>query len=371
MKAHVRVMMFVLAVASAAGGPAITGTAVAEAAKDFTYEEAEIQAVKSTPDGIVLSLNKGSVDRIFVGSTGLVYQGSSANFLADEADEKVRFEVKTLSPNSAEALILQGDVDLDDLSSNPRVVLRAKRSNVSCSRLDRVDGIAIDSCVVEKVKKWDQVIARIAGAKGVSASLIKGVIAAESGGDEDEVSPTGYKGLMQASKKASDLKGENSIASGAQNLLDKERALRIRLKSSGLNLDTMSPDAKLDAILAAYNAGQVSVHRAIEYAGKDGKLDQWAELLYFQRGVMMTGAYSAKTAFRWCLGSAPERDKTKLIAEAESKRRALIGKGLTPEQALAAGFPALTICAAKYKARFGLPYRSKITAYRRYFENTK
>ncbi len=340
-----------------------------EAPSSFRYLQARIIRIEGKGDAIRLVLDAGRAAGVFEGSTGLVYVGQGAAFLED-GDEKIRFEVKKVGERESEAIVFQGDADADDFKSNPRVVLRAQPVAPRCSASTTVDGERIDGCVLDRIKKWDAVIDRVAAEKGVDKNLVRGVIAAESGGDEKEVSPSGYKGLMQSSRNASDLDGKTSIESGSQNLKDKEKALRIRLTGEAIDLDSLTPDSKLDAILAAYNAGQVSVHYAVKYAAAAGDKNRWADVGPFTRAVLNTGAYNAKAAFSTCLPNAPKADMAKLVAEAEAARRSIVGKDLTEAQA-AAKVPALTVCAAKFKATHSPRYRKRINAYRHYFEQTK
>lgn len=336
---------------------------------NYTYLEAKIRRVEGSGATQKLILDVGKNQRVFEGSTGLIYVGQSKAFMAD-GEEKIRFEVKKVGDAESEAVIFQGDADAKELAENPRVVLRASKVVEACGPRGTVDGQRIDGCVVERIRKWDAVIERVAKEKDLDANLIRGVIAAESGGDEKEVSPSGYKGLMQSTRNEADLDGEKSIQSGASNLKDKEKALRIRLKGEGIDLDTLSADAKLDAILAAYNAGQVTVHYAIKYAAAAGDKNKWADVAPFTRAALNTGAYNSKAALHYCAASTSKADAPKLVADAEAARRKLVGKELTEAQASAEA-PALTVCAARFKATFSPRYRVRINAYRHYFEQAK
>ena len=340
-----------------------------EAPASFRYLQARIVRVEGKGDAMRLVLDAGRGAGVFEGSTGLVYVGQTGAFLEDDG-EKIRFEVKKVGDRESEAIVFQGDADADDFKANPRIVLRAQPVAPRCSPNATVDGESIDGCVLDRIKKWDAIIDRVAAEKGVDKNLSRGVIAAESGADEKEVSPSGYKGLMQSSRNAADLDGTTSIESGSQNIKDKEKALRSRLTGEGINLDSLSPDAKLDAILAAYNAGQVTVHQAVKYAAAAGDKNRWADVGPFTRAALNTGAYSSKAALSTCLPNAPKAEAAKLVADAEAARRSIVGKDLTEAQA-AAKVPALTVCAAKFKAIRSPRYRKRINAYRHYFEQKK
>lgn len=335
----------------------------------FRYHQARILRVEGKGDAMRLVLDAGRAAGIYEGSTGMVYVGQSAAFLEDDG-EKIRFEVKKVGDRESEAIVFQGDADADDFKANPRVVLRAQPTAPRCSPNATMDGERIDGCVLDRIKKWDAVIDKVAAEKGVDKNLVRGVIAAESGGDEKEVSPSGYKGLMQSSRDAADLDGKTSIESGSQNIKDKEKHLRIRLAGDKIDLDSLSADAKLDAILAAYNAGHVSVQYAVRYAAAAGDKNRWADVGPFTRAVLNTGAFNSKAAFSSCLPNAPKADMARLVAEAEAGRRSIIGKDLTEAQA-ATKVPALTICAARFKATHSPRYRKRINAYRHYFEQKK
>ncbi len=347
----------------------VRDAAAAPAQVSFTYLDAKIRRVEGAGAAQKLILDVGKNQRVFEGSTGLIYVGQSKAFMAD-GEEKIRFEVKKVGDTESEAIIFQGDADAKELADNPRVVLRAAKAAEACGPRGTVDGQRIDGCVVDRIRKWDAVIDRVAKDRDLDGNLVRGVIAAESGGDEAEVSPSGYKGLMQSSRSENDLKGETSIESGAANIKAKEKALRIRLKGEGIDLDTLTPDAKLDAILAAYNAGQVTVHFAIKYAAGAGDKNKWSDVAPFTRAALNTGAYNSKAALHYCAPTASKADAPKLIADAEAARRKLIGRELTEAQASAEA-PALTVCAARFKATFSPRYRVRINAYRHYFEQAK
>jgi soluble lytic murein transglycosylase-like protein len=80
---------------------------------------------------------------------------------------------------------------------------------------------------------------------GVDSALIRGVIAAESGGNKDLVAKSGYTGLMQAGKGEPHKRPAVSIEAGTKKLRDFRVVMEGVLKSRGQRYDLLPEDEQL------------------------------------------------------------------------------------------------------------------------------
>lgn len=117
----------VLASAGAVTVPALTGDSTAQA-KDWHYEKG---GVVLGWNGKQLVLSVGTKAGVYDGSTGMLYRGSSADFLTDAAGKKIRFEVVKVTEGTSLAKIIEGSFEPSMLVANKRVVLRAKNQPVA------------------------------------------------------------------------------------------------------------------------------------------------------------------------------------------------------------------------------------------------
>jgi soluble lytic murein transglycosylase-like protein len=103
-----------------------------------------------------------------------------------------------------------------------------------------------------KSSRFDPIIDKYSVQYGLDPSLVRSVIATESGFNERAVSPKGARGLMQLMPgTAADL--------GVRNILDPEENIHGGVKHLRFLLDTFNNDLSLS--LAAYNAGHNRVQR--------------------------------------------------------------------------------------------------------------
>lgn len=103
-----------------------------------------------------------------------------------------------------------------------------------------------------RLTKYEPIIREAAGSFGVSDSLIKSVILAESSGRAEAVSKANAKGLMQ-------LLDSTAMDMGVKNIFDPKENIFGGTKYLSLMLNEFNND--LDLALAAYNAGPGNVKK--------------------------------------------------------------------------------------------------------------
>ena len=178
----------------------------------------------------------------------------------------------------------------------------------------------------ERLQQYDDIIKRIAKETGIDAAVIRAIIAAESGGDPAKTSPTGYKGLMQAGKTG-DVKAmtgsydpETSIREGAKIYSGKARAVFGSLRKHAVDTGKLTEEAKMRLVMIAYNAGEGTVAKALQFADEAGDAARWYEPEHFQRALLFTGAYEV------FIPDPPGRNSIQLAAEVQ------LMEGLSVEQ---------------------------------------
>lgn len=108
------------------------------------------------------------------------------------------------------------------------------------------------SNIADRISEYDEIINSASQEYGIPTSLIKSVIAAESAGNSNAVSPVGAKGLMQLMDgTASDLGVANSFSPDEN----------IKGGTNYLNQMLNQFDGSLELALAAYNAGPGNVQK--------------------------------------------------------------------------------------------------------------
>lgn len=144
------------------------------------------------------------------------------------------------------------------------------------------------------VERWGPLIDRIAEEEDFPAHIVRGIIAAESGGKEKSgAGKRGYKGLMQAGKGAEHLDAEFSIRSGIRKFKKFRVSAARTLARYGVdNFDSLPIDEQIQFIMVAYNAGPGTLARAMAYAATGGDFKRWNEPQFFQRALFYYGAYS-------------------------------------------------------------------------------
>jgi soluble lytic murein transglycosylase-like protein len=163
-------------------------------------------------------------------------------------------------------------------------------------------GVKVKPDVTRRIDEYKEIIDRVSFEEGVDSNVIRGIIAAESGGDKYAgKGKSGYKGLMQAyTHKKKDLKNhgnqfdpEVSIKSGTRKFkLFRDRYLGPRLTEYGIDIKSLDKATQLRWVLAAYNAGHVTVLKAVEYAAKAGEVSAWLKADHYQRALVFSGGYA-------------------------------------------------------------------------------
>jgi soluble lytic murein transglycosylase-like protein len=104
----------------------------------------------------------------------------------------------------------------------------------------------------DKSANFDPIIEKYASDYGLEPSLIRSIIATESGFNPNAVSPKGARGLMQ-------LMPETAARLGVRNSFDPEQNIHGGTKHFRFLMDNFNNDMELS--LAAYNAGENLVQR--------------------------------------------------------------------------------------------------------------
>jgi len=121
----------------------------------------------------------------------------------------------------------------------------------------------------EKGSEFDPIIEKYAAEYEVDPSLIRSIIATESGFDPKAVSPKGARGLMQ-------LMPATAAHLGVHNSFDPDQNIRGGTRHFRTLLDTFENDLELS--LAAYNAGENLVQRI-------GRVPNYRETKNYVRSV--------------------------------------------------------------------------------------
>jgi soluble lytic murein transglycosylase-like protein len=103
-----------------------------------------------------------------------------------------------------------------------------------------------------KSRKFDPIIEKYAAENELDPTLIRSIIAQESGFNPKAVSPKGARGLMQ-------LMPETAASLGVKNSFDPEQNIQGGVKHFRFLMDSFNDNLELS--LAAYNAGQNLVQR--------------------------------------------------------------------------------------------------------------
>lgn len=113
--------------------------------------------------------------------------------------------------------------------------------------------------IAPEVKAVQPFLREAAQAHGVDMELLKAIIAVESGFKRDAVSPRGALGLMQITAVAGERYAGIAAPELAQRLLDPRTNV---LTGARMLADLMQRFGRIDAALAAWNAGEGAVRRA-------------------------------------------------------------------------------------------------------------
>jgi hypothetical protein len=214
---------------------------------------------------------------------------------------------------------------------------------------------------------------------GVDSALIRGVIAAESGGNKDLVAKSGYTGLMQAGKGEPHKRPAVSIEAGTKKLRDFRVVMEGVLKSRGQRYDLLPEDEQLRLLALAYNAGPVTVAKALQYAAEAGNLERWLDAEHYKRALLFTSAYSLKQAAASCLKGMSPSEQDSRMREAKrvwnhwyQRRQKTNWRKLDDPPkwpSVSPSLPAFLVCAIDFKHRNSPKYAAKILAYRKRFQS--
>ncbi len=234
--------------------------------------------------------------------------------------------------------------------------------------------IAINESTVAAVLPYRDLAHAAAARYGVDAALILGVIAAESGGKRDLVAKSGYTGVMQAGKGEAHKNPAHSIDLGTRKLRDFRKIMEGILAARNQKYDALPEAEQLRLLALAYNAGPVTVAKALQYAAEAGHPTAWLDAEHYRRALLFTGAYSLHQAAASCMPKLSDGDRAARIREASvtwNKYRLGTKKvnwRKLPDppawSAIAAQLPALVTCAIEFKHRNSPRYAAKIMAYR-------
>jgi Transglycosylase SLT domain len=162
----------------------------------------------------------------------------------------------------------------------------------------------ISTQVVSRIDGHREVIERAAAGSGVNANILRGIIAAESGGNANTgAGGSGYKGLMQSDRTEEDLDPAVSTRKGARKFVDFSQSMRRYFHDSlKQDFDALAEETRVRIVMAAYNAGPVTVKRAMATARAAGDVTRWLAPEHYLRALVSTGAYNPVPAvIRWCL----------------------------------------------------------------------
>lgn len=233
--------------------------------------------------------------------------------------------------------------------------------------------------VIAEVEKYRQLVDSASVKYGVDSALIRGLIAAESGGNKDLVAKSGYTGLMQADKGVNQKQPATSIDAGTKKLRDFRSIMEGVLRERGKRYDQLPEAEQLRLLAFAYNAGPVTVAKALKYAAEAGSPERWLDGEHYKRALLFTGAYSLKQAAPSCLkGVSPSEQESRMREAVSVWNHWRLGTKKTNWKKLedpplwssiSARLPPLVVCAIEFKHRNSPKYAAKIMAYRARFRS--
>lgn len=236
---------------------------------------------------------------------------------------------------------------------------------------------------VQRVERWAALSDPVAKANGVDPNFVLGLIAAESGGDPKLKAGSGYLGLMQAAHIKDDptltqLEPDVSVATGVRKLVQFRTALDRILQKHGRSFASLARLDGLKMLALCYNAGPVTVAKALDYAAAAGTPDAWLAEEHYQRALLFTGAFSTGQAAGTCLSGqdAGVRRSAILAAEADRRRWRFANRckdwrtcpDPPPWPDVSSQLAAFTRCAIAFKHRNTPRYWDKIQQYLTHFD---
>ncbi|RXA20224.1 DUF2272 domain-containing protein [Methanosarcina sp. MSH10X1] len=242
-----------------------------------------------------------------------------------------------------------------------------------------VSGTPVNANVIAAVERYRPIVEAAAAKYGVDSALIRGVIAAESGGNKNLVAKSGYTGLMQSDKGEIYKQPAVSIDSGTKKLRDFRAIMESVLRERGKRYNQLPETEQLRLLALAYNAGPVTVAKALQYAAEAGNPERWLDAEHYKRALLFTGAYSLKQAEASCLRNVSPPEKDSRIREAvrvwnqwrlgtkKMNWRKLDDPPIWSK--ISASLPSFVVCAIDFKHRNSPKYAEKILAYRNRFQS--
>jgi hypothetical protein len=141
-----------------------------------------------------------------------------------------------------------------------------------------VSSSGVDSKTIGNIDRYYGMINEEATKVGINPNLVRGIIAAESGGNPNTGKGTkGYKGLMQSETTEDQLDPRTSIRAGVNKYLKFRRKVSEILSTYKIDPQTFDQREIINIVMRAYNAGPGTVAKAIQYAKNAGMVEKWKE----------------------------------------------------------------------------------------------
>ena len=231
---------------------------------------------------------------------------------------------------------------------------------------------AADKSIVSNILKYTAVIEKYSSLYKINSNLVRGIIAAESGGNAlSGKGKSGYKGLMQAERTEDQLQPDTSVKTGVDKFIKfRDKTLNPWLAKLGIKLPAQDDENYLKACLACYNAGPVTALKAIQYAHMSGNWRQWLSAEHYLRALVFSGGYDRYVA---CNANANGADIDKATAERIKYRFKTSGWRSEPDPApwgaVASVINPITRCWIETKFKNTPGYLDKFIFYFKYFQS--
>ena len=229
---------------------------------------------------------------------------------------------------------------------------------------------SVNKDVLAKILRYSSEIEKHARIFNVNPNVIRGIIAAESGGNVSSgAGKSGYKGLMQGATTNDQLNADTSIKTGTEKFVTfKKTILDPWLKKLAINLPSDRNENYLKACLSCYNAGPVTAMKAIQYASSAGNWEQWLSPEPYKRALLFSGGYAF---YDTCTDNKTAGEKSS--AREEYKRIRSIAWRKRPDPAswdsVKDKINSILKCSIERKYKNTPGYLDKFISYYRYFES--
>ena len=166
---------------------------------------------------------------------------------------------------------------------------------------------SIDKGTVSRILRYTEVIENYSKLHKINSNIVRGIIAAESAGNALTGKGTsGYKGLMQAEPTEDQLQPDVSVKSGIEKFIKfRDKILNPWLVKQGIATPVSTDENYLKACLACYNAGHVTLLKAIQYARSSGDWRKWLSPDIYKRALAFSGGYAF---YKVCSGNASQKE---------------------------------------------------------------